>query len=64
MDGTQAELRLENKIATIRKKLFNHMYKIEEKVKLNWSEVGVEINGNSGTVSKLCLVFNRNNKIE
>lgn len=35
MNGTQAELRLENKIAAIRKKLFNHMYKIEEKVKLN-----------------------------
>lgn len=35
MSGTQAELRLENKIAAIRKKLFNHMYKIEEKVKLN-----------------------------
>lgn len=40
------------------------MYKIEEKVKLSWSEVGVEINGNSGMVSKLCLIFDRNNKIE
>jgi len=44
--------------------LFNPMCKTEEKVKPDWGEDGVEINGNSGTVSKLCLVFNKNNEIE
>lgn len=40
------------------------MYEIEEKVKPHWSEECLEINGNSDTVSNLCLTFNKNNEIE
>lgn len=49
----QTELHVEKTIETISKKLFNHMYKVEEKVKSHWSEDGVEINDNSGSFKTL-----------
>lgn len=52
------------KLETTSEKLFNYMYNIEEKVKPHWSEDSREINGNSGKVSKRCLVFKKNSEIE
>lgn len=51
-------------LETTSKKLFNYMYNSEEKVNPHWSEDGKETNGNSGKVSKLCLLKNKNSEIE